>query len=182
MRGEFSATRKIGRFLLKPDTQDCVRAPLRPCGFRKTGQALAGSLAPRLVGSPLHVHLLRANRRTAPRFLASVHGTTARRRRYANFSPVAGSVCNLPSQRALHSAGRTHLSPQNAEIIPPSPAPRQLPAPARTGTRCRTRGAKTQIPHRVCKHGAESPITDVHLLGANVRREVIPRRVCKHGA
>ena len=76
--------------------------------------------------------------------------------RFSVLSPAAGSVCNLPSQRALYSAGRTHLPPQNAEIIPRSPAPRQLPAPSQTGTRCRTRGAKMQIPHRVCKHGEES--------------------------
>ena len=31
-----------------------------------------------------------------------------------------------------------------------------MAAPARTGTRCRIRRAKTQLPHRVCKHGAES--------------------------
>ena len=30
-----------------------------------------------------------------------------------------------------------------------------MAAPAQTGTRCPTRSAKTQIPHRVCKHGAE---------------------------
>ena len=90
------------------------------------------------------------------RFLADQF--KAARRRFSFFSPVADLVCNLPSQRALHSAGRTHLPPQNAEIIPPSPAPRQLLAPARTGTRCRTLSAKTQIPHHVCKCGAKSSL------------------------
>ena len=46
--------------------------------------------------------------------------------RFSVLSPAAGSVCNLPSQRALHSAGRTHLPPQNAEIIPRPLPPRQL--------------------------------------------------------
>ena len=71
----------------------------------------------------------RSLRTDLARFSASANDNFGQTVFVIRFSPVAGSVCNLPSQRALHSAGRTHLPLQNAEIIPPSPAPRQLPHP-----------------------------------------------------
>ena len=130
---------------MKPNTQDCVRVPLRPCGFRKTGQALAGSLAPRLVGSPLHVHLLRANIRASPRFLASSNDTFGHHSSdfasqsdlrsvdmtvfVIRLSPAAGSVCNLLSQRASHSAERTHLPRRTPKLYHPHPSRVNCPRP-----------------------------------------------------
>ena len=88
-------------------------------------------LVPFGISSPLAGHGgLRTNRPTVQGSQPPQYGRDGARP--SRFSPVAGSVCNLPSQRALHSAGRTHLSPQNVEIIPPSPAPCQLSASAHT--------------------------------------------------
>ena len=103
-----------------------VRASRRgAAGTAGLHRTLAGSF--REFQPPCRVRRARDCAPYLARFLADQF--KAARRRFSFFSPVAGLVCNLPSQRALHSARRTHLPLQNLEIIPPAPAPRQLPLP-----------------------------------------------------
>ena len=123
------------------------------------GWFLSGVPAP-LPGQSLRTDLAR--------FSASVQGTTARRRRYANFSPVTDvlgrtrrcqrSTCVdavLPAPRRGKRNYARDFSPRTVGMI----ANRRFcvnGATDRTGTRCRTLCAKTQIPRRVRKHGTGS--------------------------
>ena len=114
---------------------------------RQYGLDLIGQwLVPFGSSSPLPGRSLRTD---LARFLASSNDTFGQTKIVIRFSPAAGSVCNLPSQRALHPTGRTHLPPQNAEIIPRPPATRQLPAPARTGTRRHIRRGEAELAQQV---------------------------------
>ena len=119
---------------------------------------------------------MRTNRPTVQGSLPPQYGRDGARP--SRYSPVAGSVCNLPSQRALHSAGRTHLPPQNAEIIPPAPAPRQPPRPpelARGVTAVATCFASSATPRRI-RHSA--PKRKFRTTFANAMRNRYTSYIC----
>ena len=85
--------------------------------------------------------------------LVSVRGHNQRVRSPIQGFPRCEGISFIPPQYQRSTSPR--LSPQEQQHYITSPLPASTP-PAQTGARCPTLRAKKQIPHRVCKHGAES--------------------------